>query len=125
MTEFVALAAVAFAIDGLVWGCAGYFVFRLLGGRKRWWLGILATALAGLAEELLVFLPLVRVLDLRVGNEEVADVLGTERLVDLVTFDPLSDVLVTVFAIALGFLVAGFFDERRERRAVARGERAR
>ena len=40
--DFVALAVASFAIDGLVWGIAGYCVFRLLGGR-RWWVGILAT----------------------------------------------------------------------------------
>ena len=32
MSQFVALAIASFAIDGLVWGFAGFFVFRLLGG---------------------------------------------------------------------------------------------
>jgi hypothetical protein len=125
MTDLVALAAAAIAIDGLVWGCAGFLAFRLLGGRRRWWIGILGTVLARLAEELLVFLPLVRLLDLRVGDEQMAYLLGTDRMVDLLTFDPLSDVLLSALASALGFLFAGFLDERRERRAVARGERAR
>jgi len=97
MTEFLALAIAAFAVDGLVWGFAGFFVFRLLGGGKRWWIGILATVLLSLAE--------------------VSDLLGTDRLANLVTFDPFSDVLITVFAIAVGFLLAGFLDERRARRA--------
>jgi ABC-type spermidine/putrescine transport system permease subunit II len=117
MTEFLALAIAAFAVDGLVWGFAGFFVFRLLGGGKRWWVGILATVVLSLAEEALVFLPLVTSLDLRIGNEEVSDLLGTDRLANLVTFDPFSDVLITVFAIAVGFLLAGFLDDRRASRA--------
>lgn len=120
MNELVPLVAAAFAIDGLAWGFAGFFVFRALGGRRRWWVGILGTALPALATSLAVDLPLIRLLDLRIGNEEIAETLGTERLVDLLTFDPLSDVLVTVFAIAVGFLVAGFLDERRARREAER-----
>jgi hypothetical protein len=117
MSEFVALAIASFAIDGLVWGFAGFFVFRLLGGRERWWIGILGTVTLSLADQAGVFLPLVHVLDLRIGNEEVADLLGSDRLVNLVTFDPFSDVLLSAFAVTAGFLVAGFFDERRARRA--------
>ena len=57
-----------------------------------------------------------RLLDLRIGNDEVADLLGTDRLANLITFDPFSDVAVTAGGIALGFLIAGFFEERRARR---------
>lgn len=120
MNELVPLAAASFAIDGLAWGLAGFFVFRVLGGRRRWWVGILGTALVALATNLLVELPLIRLLDLRIGNDEIAEILGTERMVDVLTFDPLSDVLVTAFAIAVGFLVAGFLDERRARREEGR-----
>ncbi|MEW6272238.1 MAG: hypothetical protein AB1689_23390 [Thermodesulfobacteriota bacterium] len=125
MTQLVALVAATIAIDGLVWGAAGYLLFRLLGGRRRWWVGIVATVAARLAEQALVFLPLLRLLDLRVGDEHMAWLLSTDRLVDLLTFDPLSDVPLTALATVLGFLLAGLLDERRERRAVARGEGSR
>ena len=126
MAEFIALGIAELAIDGLVWGFAGYLVFRLLGGGKRWWIGILATCLVSLGEDAL-FAALVRVLDLRIGNAEIADLLGSARVADLVTFDPLSDVIVSMFAVAIGFVLAGFFDERREARRedVARGDGAR
>lgn len=117
MSQFLALAIASFAIDGLVWGFAGFFVFRLLGGRRRWWIGILGTVVLSLADEAGVFLPLVRVLDLRIGNQAVVDLLGSDRLVNLVTFDPFSDVLLSAFSVAVGFLLAGFLDERRTRRA--------
>lgn len=116
MTAFVALAVVSFAIDGLLWGLAGFYVFRLLGGRSRWWIGILGTVLVSLADEAFVFLPLVHMLDLHIGNEAIADLLGSERVSILLTFDPLSDVLITAFSVAAGFVVAGFLDERLARR---------
>ena len=46
---------------------------------------------------------------------------GTDRVADMITFDPFSDVLVTVLAITVGFLLAGWMDERRERRGTTRG----
>jgi hypothetical protein len=115
VTDFLALAIAGAAIDGVVWGFAGFCVFRLLGGRRRWWVGILATVVVALLQQGLVFLPLVRLLDLRIGNEAVADLLGTDKLANLITFDPFSDVAVTAGGIALGFMVAGWFDERRSR----------
>jgi hypothetical protein len=117
MSQFLVLAIASFAIDGLVWGFAGFFVFRVLGGRKRWWIGILGTVLLSLADQAGVFLPLVHVLDLRVGNEVVADLLGSDRLTNLLTFDPFSDVLLSAFSVTVGFILAGFLDERRTRRA--------
>jgi hypothetical protein len=114
--DFVALAVASFAIDGLVWGIAGYCVFRLLGGR-RWWAGILATIALSLVQQALVFVPLVHRLDLRIGDETASDLIGTDRVADLITFDPFSDVAVAAIAIAVGFLVAGGLDERRARRA--------
>jgi hypothetical protein len=116
MGGLIALGVASFAVDGLVWGFAGFFVFRLLGGRDRWWIGILGTVLCALADQAGIFVPLLRLLDLRIGNEVVADLLGTDQVANLVTFDPLSDVLVSAFAVAAGFVVAGFFDERRARR---------
>lgn len=115
MTEIIALAIASFAIDGLVWGVAGHAIFRLLGGR-RWWLGILVTVIASIAHQALVFVPLVRRLDLRIGDETAADLIGTDRVADLITFDPFSDVAVSAIAIAVGFLVAGGLEERRARR---------
>ncbi|MBY0274316.1 hypothetical protein K2Z84_03170 [Candidatus Binatia bacterium] len=120
--DFVALAVASFAIDGIVWGIAGYCAFRLLGGR-RWWLGILATVLASLLQQALVFVPLVHRLDLRIGDETAADLIGTDRVADLITFDPFSDVAVSAIAIAVGFLVAGGLDERRTRRAAEEASR--
>ena len=117
MSQFLTLAIASFAIDGLVWGFAGFFVFRVLGGRKRWWIGILGTVLLSLADQAGVFLPLVHALDLRVGNETLADLLGSDRLTNLLTFDPFSDVLLSAFGVTVGFLLAGFLDERRTRRA--------
>jgi len=117
VNELLALAVAAFAIDGLLWGFAAFFVFRLLGGRRRWWLGIAGATLLALAQEAFVFLPLVGLLDLRIGNAELADLIGTDRMVDLFTFDPLSEVLITAFAVATGFVIAGFLDERRARRS--------
>jgi hypothetical protein len=114
--DFVALAIASFAIDGLVWGLAGFCLFRLLGGR-RWWLGILATIALSIAQQALVFVPLVHRLDLRIGDETAADLIGTDRVADLITFDPFSDVAVSAIAIAVGFLIAGGLDERRTRRA--------
>lgn len=113
MSEFIALAIAGLAIDGIVWGFAGFFVFRLLGGRRRWWVGILTTAALSVAYQGLLFLPLVTLLDLRIGNEEVSDLLGTDRLANLITFDPFSDLAVSVVAIAVGFMIAGWLDERR------------
>lgn len=118
--DFVALAVASFAIDGLVWGVAGFCLFRLLGGR-RWWVGILATVLVSLVHQALLFVPLVHRLDLRIGDEGAADLIGTDRVADLITFDPFSDVAVSAIAIAIGFLVAGGLDERRARRAVDEG----
>lgn len=120
--DFVALAVASFAIDGIVWGLAGYGVFRLFGGR-RWWLGILATVLVSLLHQALVFVPLVHRLDLRIGDETAADLIGTDRVADLITFDPFSDVAVSAIAIAVGFLVAGGLDERRARRAAEASRR--
>jgi branched-subunit amino acid ABC-type transport system permease component len=114
--DFLVLAIASFAIDGIVWGVAGYCVFRLLGGR-RWWVGILATIALSLAQQALVFVPLVHRLDLRIGDETAADLIGTDRVADLITFDPFSDVAVAAIAIVVGFLVAGGLDERRARRA--------
>ena len=114
--DFLVLAIASFAIDGIVWGVAGYCVFRLLGGR-RWWIGILATIALSLAQQALVFVPLVHRLDLRIGDETAADLIGTDRVADLITFDPFSDVAVAAIAIVVGFLVAGGLDERRARRA--------
>lgn len=119
MTDFLALAIAGSAIDGIVWGIAGFCVFRLLGGARRWWVGILGTVVVALAQQALVFLPTVRLLDLRIGNAEIADLLGTDRLATMITFDPFSDVAVTAGGIALGFLLAGFFDERRGRRSAS------
>lgn len=116
--DFVALAITSFAIDGLVWGIAGFYLFRLLGGR-RWWLGILGTVALSIAQQALVFVPLVHRLDLRIGDETAADLIGTDRVADLITFDPFSDVAVSAIAIAVGFLVAGGLDERRARRATS------
>ena len=117
MSQFLTLAIASFAIDGLVWGFAGFFVFRVLGGRKRWWIGILGTVLLSLADQAGIFLPLVHALDLRVGNETLADLLGSDRLTNLLTFDPFSDVLLSAFGVTVGFIFAGFLDERRTRRA--------
>lgn len=117
MSQVVVLAIASLAVDGLVWGVAGFCLFRLLGGRRRWWVGILATVVASLLHQALVFVPLVKLLDLRLGDEEVADLLGTDRVADLVTFDPFSDVAVSALAIAVGFLIAGALDELRARRA--------
>lgn len=117
MPEFLALVVAGTAIDGIVWGLAGFCLFRLLGGRRRWWVGILATVAAALVQQALVFLPLVRLLDLRIGNEEVADLLGTDRLATMITFDPFTDVAATAGGIAVGFLLAGWLAERRARRA--------
>jgi branched-subunit amino acid ABC-type transport system permease component len=114
--DFVALAVASFAIDGIIWGIAGYCAFRLLGGR-RWWLGILATIALSIAQQALVFMPLVHRLDLRIGDETASDLIGTDRVADLITFDPFSDVAVSAIAIAVGFLIAGGLDERRARRA--------
>lgn len=114
--DFLVLAIASFAIDGIVWGVAGFFLFRLLGGR-RWWIGILATIALSIAQQALVFVPLVHRLDLRIGDETAADLIGTDRVADLITFDPFSDVAVSAIAITVGFLVAGAVDERRSRRA--------
>lgn len=119
MSELVPLVVAQVALDGLVWGSAGFFVFRLLGGRRRWWLGIAGTSAVALAADALVFLPLLQLLDLRIGNADLADLLGTDRMADLLTFDPLSEVPITVFSIALGFLAAGSLEERRARRRAA------
>jgi len=124
VNDFLALAIAGAAIDGVVWGLAGFCVFRLLGGRRRWWVGILGTVVVALLQQGLVFLPLVHLLDLRIGNEGIADLLGTDRLANLITFDPFSDVAVTAGGIALGFLIAGFFDERRTRRAATKANAA-
>jgi len=110
--DFVVLAVASFAVDGLVWGIAGYGVFRLFRGR-RWWLGILATVAASLVQQAVLFVPLVHRLDLRIGDETAADLIGTDRVADLITFDPFSDVAVSAIAIAVGFLLAGGIDERR------------
>src|SRR5690606_2507058 len=101
-------------------GGAGYFVFRLLGGRRRWWIGILVTVAARLAQQAFILLPLIRLLDLRVGDEQMEWLLSTDRMVDLLTLDPLSDVFLTALATVLGFLLAGWLDELRERRAARR-----
>ena len=112
--DFVALAVASFAVDGLVWGIAGWCVFRLLGGR-RWWAGILATVVASLVQQAVLFVPLLHRLDLRIGDETAADLIGTDRVADLITFDPFSDVAVSAIAIAVGFLLAAGIDERRAR----------
>jgi hypothetical protein len=122
---FLALAIASFAIDGIVWGFAGFLVFRLFGGRRRWWVGILATVVAALVQQAALLLPLIRLLDLRIGDEDAADMLGTDRLANLITFDPFSDVAVLALAIVIGFLLAGWLDERRVRReSVARSREA-
>ncbi len=118
--DFLALAVASFAIDGIVWGCAGFLVFRLLGGRRRWWIGILATVALSIAYQALVFVPLVHRLDLRIGDESAADLIGTDRVADIITFDPFSDVAASAGGIAVGFLLAGWLDERRERRVARR-----
>ena len=123
--DFLALAIASFAIDGIVWGIAGFCLFRLLGGRRRWWVGILATITAALVQQALVFLPLVRLLDLRIGNEEIADLLGTDRLVTMITFDPFTDVAASAGGIAIGFLLAGWLDERRAGRDAVGADSAR
>lgn len=117
MPDVLAYAVALYAIDVLVWGAAGYFAFALCGGR-RWWLGIALTSIAYLGAQIGLFLPVLRTLDLRIGDEAVADLLNTDRVVDLITVDPLSDVPLSLFGIAVGFVVAGFLDERaRARRA--------
>jgi hypothetical protein len=121
--DFIALAVASFAIDGIVWGCAGFCVFRLLGGRRRWWIGILATLVLSIAYQALVFVPLVHRLDLRIGDESAADLIGTDRVADMITFDPFSDVAASAVGIAIGFMLAGWLDERRARREASGADR--